>query len=141
MNAATTITRSRKTDRHKKSPHSQSKKRNTPKLNSTSDLLFSIVMLSITPLVLVCKYIYDIVFYSRGNSHQSSMQYVSIIDPHSDSIVLNLNKSVSICTCVTYTYMLYMHLFFYSLQLHYFLLSLRCHLIINAFCMMYEYMN
>ena len=119
MNAASgtsSHTRSRgKTELRKKSSSSHSKKRSaddviaTPKLNSTADFFFSLILLSITPLVLMLNYIFDKVSFSHKNQRNGvpNLQNVSAVDTESDGVLLKLNHTVSsfvtihatICSC------------------------------------------
>lgn len=68
-----------------------------PRLNYTVDLIFSLMMMSITPLLFMMKFIVD--YHStllRGKkSQRENKQNVSSIDTHSDAVLLKLNETVS----------------------------------------------
>ena len=94
--------------------HKDSYKRsNLPVLNPTADFVLSLLLLSITPLVLVTKYIYD---KFCGRNVGNSKNNLSLIDPRGDGRILNLDDNVSVHVVRIATNLVIINLYYYKIN-------------------------
>lgn len=93
MNVSAPATKSKRKRAKTSRTGGNTKQPEPPRVNSTVDLIFSLMMMSVTPWLLILKFIVDLL---RGRSSQrENKQNVSTIDTHSDAVLLKLNESVS----------------------------------------------
>jgi len=99
MNVSAPATKSKRKRAKTSRTGGNTKQPEPPRVNSTVDLIFSLMMMSVTPWLFILKFIVDLL---RGRSSQrENKQNVSTIDTHSDAVLLKLNESSHVLTTIS----------------------------------------